>query len=267
MKNVLLLIHDDAGQEARLQAALDVVRAVGGHLVCLDVVGLGVEAGYPGPEAAAVLVEQEERREAANRARLEQRLAKEDVPWAIEQATGSFAFCLGEAASLADLIVLNPQLDGDGPDMAGIAAATLLKTGKPILIVPETSRGFAASGRAMVAWDGSLPAMAALTAAVPLLKLASDVRILEVQGSSHGAVEEAARYLSRHGIDAEIDLLACFRDAPHQTSAVILDRAEQTQCSYCVMGAYGHSPLREAILGGVTRRMLRSSRMPILLAH
>lgn len=267
MKNVLLLAHDDEGQEARLQAALDVVRAVDGHLVCLDVVGVALDAGYPGPEAAVLLVEQEGRREAANRARLEDRLAKEDVSWTIEQSTGSFASCLGEAAGLADLIVLNPQLEDDGPDMSGIATATLLKTGKPVLIVPKTSRGVSVSGPAMVAWDGSLPAMAALTAAVPLLKLARDVRILEIQGSSAGSVDEAARYLSRHGIEPEIDLLACFRDAPHETSAVIQERAEQARCTYCVMGAYGHSPLREAVLGGVTRTMLRSGRMPVLLAH
>jgi len=267
MKNVLLLLHDDPGQEARLQAALDVVRALNGHLMCLDVVGVAVDAGYPGPEATALLVEQEGRREVTNRARLEEHLAKEDVAWTIAQATGSFASCLAEAARLADLIVLNPQLDDDGPDMAGIATSLLLKTGKPVLIVPKESRGFAASGPALVAWDGSLPAMAALTAAVPLLKLASEVRILEVQGTSHGAVEEAARYLSRHGIEPEIDLLACFRDAPHETSAVIQDRAEQMRCAYCVMGAYGHSPIREAILGGVTRRMLRTGRMPVLLAH
>jgi nucleotide-binding universal stress UspA family protein len=209
----------------------------------------------------------EARRETVNCAQVEARLAKEDVPWTLEQATGSFASRLAEAARLADLIVLNPQLDDEGPDMAGIATRILMKTGKPVLIVPEESRGFAASGPALVAWDGSLSATTALIAAVPLLKLASEVRILEVQGSSHGSAQEAARYLSRHGIEPEIDLLACFRDAPHETSDVIQDWAAQMGCTYCVMGAYGHSPIREAILGGVTRRMLRTARMPILLVH
>src|SRR3954468_18138090 len=111
MKNILVLIHDDSGQEARLQGGLDLVRALGGHLVCVDVVGVAVDAGYPGPEAAAILVAQEERSESANRARLEARLAIEDVPWSIERYEGSFSNCIRSAGTLADLIVLNPQLD------------------------------------------------------------------------------------------------------------------------------------------------------------
>jgi len=119
----------------------------------------------------------------------------------------------------------------------------------------------------MVAWDGSPPAKAALTAAVPLLRLADNVRILEIRGSSQGGVQDAARYLSRHGIEAEIDLLACFGDSTQEKSKIIQDRAEQVRCAYCVMGAYGHSAASEAAVGGITSRMLESGRMPVLLAH
>jgi nucleotide-binding universal stress UspA family protein len=267
MKNILVLIHDDAGQEARLQAGLDLVRALGGHLVCVDVVGVGLDAGYPGPEAAAILVGQEERKEAVNRARIEARLTGEDVPWSIERCEGSYATCIRRAGTLADLLVLNPELQGEGPDMPVIAGNLLMKSGKPVLVVPETSRGIDLSGGATVAWDGSLPAMAALTAAIPLLRLAKEVRLLEIQGSSEGALEEAARYLSRHGIAPEIDRVACFRDAPHETSAIIQDLCAQAGSSWCVMGAYGHSPLREALLGGTTRHMLATARLPVFLAH
>jgi nucleotide-binding universal stress UspA family protein len=267
MKNVLVLVHDDPGQEARLQAAIDLVRALDGHLTCLDVLDVALEAGYSAPEVAAVMVEQEQAAESANRARLEDRLSKEDVPWTIREAIGSFANSLRDAAGLSDLIVLNAQLEETGPDMRGIASALLLKARKPVVIAPQQSRGFDTSGPAMVAWDGSLPAMAALTAAVPLLKLASSVRILEIQGSSKGGVQEAASYLSRHGVHAEVDLVACFKDAPHEPSAVIQDMCEKEHCTYVVMGAYGHSPLRETLLGGVTRRMLGSARVPVFLAH
>ena len=68
MKNVLVLIHDDAGQEARLQAALDVVRNLDGHLACLEVAGISLEQAYPGPEAAVKIVEREMEGDAANRA-------------------------------------------------------------------------------------------------------------------------------------------------------------------------------------------------------
>jgi nucleotide-binding universal stress UspA family protein len=267
MKNVLLLVHDDPGQEARLQAAIDLARALDGHLICLDVVGVTAEVAYPGFETASVLVEQEQATESANCARLVDRLAREDVPWTMRETIGSFAGALGDAAGLADVIVLNPQLEDDGPDMRGIATAVLMKARKPVLVVPQASRRFDAAGPAMVAWDGSLPAMAALTAAVPLLRLSTSVRILEIQGSSHGSVREAASYLSRHGVHAEIDLVACFKDAPHESSAVIQDMCEQERCTFVVMGAYGHSVVHEALLGGVTRRMLASARVPVFLAH
>ena len=267
MKNVLVLIHDDSGQEARLQAALDVVRSLDGHLACLEIAGISLEEAYPGPEAAVKIVEREMEGEAANRARLELRLAREGVAWTMRQAAGTAADCLVDAAGLSDLIVLNRQLGETGPDMVGLATAVLIKARRPVLIVPPESRGFDLAGPAMIAWDGSRPAMAAVTASVPLLKLASSVRILEVQGSSHGGVEEAASYLSRHGVHAEVDLVACFKDARNETSAVIQQMCEQAGCTYLVMGAYGHSPLRETLLGGVTTRMLADARMPVFLAH
>jgi len=267
MKNVLVLIHEDDGQEARIQAALDLVRAIDGHLTCLDVVGSAFDAGIPSLEGTALLLDIEEKAEASNRARIGDRLSREDVPWSMSEAEGSFAACLAKAGELADLIVLNPELGAGGPDMIRVGTDLLVKARRPLLVVPADSRGFDVCGNAMVAWDGSLPAMAAVGAAVPLLRLAASVRILEVQGSSHGGVQECATYLSRHGIAAEIDRVACFAGAPHETSDVIQEMAEKARCSWCVMGAYGHSPLREALLGGTTRRMLASARLPIFLAH
>jgi nucleotide-binding universal stress UspA family protein len=267
MKNVLLLIHKDPGQEARLQVALDLVRALDGHLTCLDVVGIPAETGYPGFEGLVLMVEQDEKTEARHRAHIEERLSHEDVPWTMGKAEGGIASCLKQAAGLADIIVLNARLDHDDVDMPGIANSLLLKAKRPLLIVPQACNRFSAAGPAMVAWDGSKPAMAALAAAVPLLKLANSVRILEVQGSSQGSVREAASYLSRYDIHAEVDLVACFRDAPHETSGVIQDMCEKEGCSYLVMGAYGHSPLREKFFGGVTRRMFESARVPVFMAH
>ena len=267
MKNVLVLIHDDDGQEARLQAALDVVRAMGGHLTCVGNVDSADEARPTGPGGTALVVEQAVAPETSIRAGLEARLAREDVSWSIVDRKGPVADVLGDAAGLADLVVLNPRLEGGSPDMRSLATSLLIRTDKPVLIVPAAARGVDLAGPAMIAWDGSPPVMAAINAAVPLLDLAESVRILEIQGSSHGGVEDAAQYLSRHGITAEIDRVACFADARQQISEVIQDMAFQARCGWCVMGAYGHSPLKEMLLGGTTRRMLASARLPVFLAH
>ena len=198
MKNILLLVHDDAGQEARLQAALDVTRALGGHLKCLDVTPITLIPGDAfGAEGGVVTLDYERRQESINKQKVQQRLAGEDVPWDWQDMTGVMEECIEAHARLADLIVVNRQLDDYPlPDMRHIASALVVKSGVPVLAVPEDARGFRALGSALVAWDGSAEAATALTAAIPLLKLAASVTILEVEdGSIKAPAEEAAAYL------------------------------------------------------------------------
>lgn len=80
MKNILLLVHDDVGEEARFQAALDLTRALDGHLTCVDVVPLPVMVGdfYSGASEAMLLADNGQR-ETVHRERIEARLAHEDV--------------------------------------------------------------------------------------------------------------------------------------------------------------------------------------------
>lgn len=267
MKNILVLIHDDAGQEARFQAALDVTRAIEGHLTCLDVSLVRVFPGDGmGGDAAVMMLEYERQAEAANKARLEQRLAVEGVPWDWIDTTGFLESCLERAASVCDLIVVSRHCDAfPSPDMDRAAAALVVKAGKPILAVPETATGLNLSGTALVAWDGSRAASTALAAAVPLLKLADCVTIMEVEDGSLGApAEEAAAYLSRHGATPQIVRVS---SGGEPASSVILARANNGRYAYLVMGGFGHSRFVEALFGGVTRRMLIESPIPLFLAH
>jgi len=267
MKDILLLIHDDAGQEARLQCALDIVRAVGGHLSCIDVSLMPVVAdwAYDG-SADAILLEEERSRESANKAKLERRLEHEDVPWTWVDMTGGFVPCLKEAAALADLIVLNRKLDNfPCPDMQKVAAEILLDTGKPILAVPDDIRRFPVDGRALVAWDGSSHAAAALQAAVPLLRFAAEVILFEIDdGSVRMPAEQAAGLLSHNDIHPRI-----VRDFAlgNPIASILLAGVKVQRADYVVMGAYSHMRMTEALFGGATRRMLSESPVPVFLAH
>jgi nucleotide-binding universal stress UspA family protein len=268
MKNILVLVHDDAGQEARLQAALDLTRAFDGHLHCLDVVSLPAVAGTGFGEAQAVLLEESSTREASNRASLEERLRGEGVAWSMEDVVGEISTCIKAAAGLADLIVMNRQLDDrTGPDMLSSVSRVVIETHKLVVAVGQECRGIDVTGTAVVAWDGSAPAMAALTASVPLLKKAKSVRIIEIIDSSQGSVNQAAAYLSRHDIHVEIDLIARFKDDPTGPAEIIPMLAKREGAAYCVMGAYGHSRMRERIFGGVTRQMLEANDLTLVLAH
>ena len=268
MKNILLLLHDDSGQEARLQVGLHLARALDGHLCCLDVVQAPVQGGCLTPDGQVFLVEYEREQETANRGTISNRLENEDVPWTMTEATGNIADCVKRAAGLSDLIVVNRRLDDfSGPDMMAIASKVVLEAHKPVVAVSEACRSFDAAGPAIVAWDGSDPAMAALTGSVPLLRIARSVKIIEIQDSTAGSVRDASAYLSRHDIHAEVELIARFKGDPDGPAEIIQAICVREKAAYCVMGAFGHSRLREAILGGVTRTMLASSEVPLVLAH
>lgn len=267
MKNVLLLAHDDAGQEARLQAALDLTRALQGHLTVVDVSMLPVPPGdYFTGDTMGLLLDAEQKRESANRNRIKARIAHEGVAWDWIDVTGDPAPCVEDAAQLADIIVVSRKLDSAPmPDTVEIASELIVKVRKPVLAVPEHGSRLDLAGRVLVAWDGSREASAALQAAVPLLRLASDVRLLEIDdGSLDVPAEEAAAYLSRHGIEPEIERRSVGQASVEEIllAAVMLEAP-----AYVVMGGFGHSRTREFIFGGTTRSMLCHSPVPVLLSH
>jgi nucleotide-binding universal stress UspA family protein len=265
MKNVLLLIHDDDGQEARLQVALDVTRALSGHLTCLEVfVPPVVVSDYAGVADLAVLAEfrdQEGRTLAALRARL----AREDVSWDLVEACGDPAVEIRNVAGLADLIVVTSHSDqSEGVDALRVAAELAAKADRPVLAVPPGCTSLDAGGRALVAWDGSPESDAALRSALPLLQLASSVTLIEVaRPDDHPLTDEAASYLSRHGIHAR----AVEKVTDEPVADAILKRARDVGAAYIVMGAFGHARMTEALFGGVSRTMLQRSEIPLLLTH
>lgn len=263
MKNILLLVHDDSGQEARLQVALDLTRGLGGHLRCVDVTALPpvVGATYDGSD----IMVREIDREAANRVTLERRLRHEDVAWDWIDCTGEPITCVTREATLADLIVVNRALDhGSTLNARRVTSELVVKSGKPILAVPPALRRFDWNG-ALIAWDGSSAAAAALRAAVPLIRLAQEVTIAEFDdGSVHTPAEEAASYLSRHDVHARVERT---RGRPGQAAALLLDRIGRGSFGYVVMGGFGYRRWREALFGGVTQTLLTKSPLPLFLAH
>ncbi len=266
MKNILLLIHDDEGQEARYQAALDVTRALGGHLTCVDLTIIPEVMGDYVDMGTGVLLVEEQADETRNAVRMRARLEREDVPFDWSETTGFLSRTLEERSRLADLIVLSTDMDGEiFPRMTDVIGELLVGTGKPVLAIPPNAKPLALDGRVMVAWDGSEDAEAALAAAVPLLTRAKTVILYYADDRSMGApIEDAARYLSRHGIEPVIkkDPLGIDR-----VSSALLCEAEMGHHDLVVMGGYGHSRTLETIFGGATRSMLRKSKVPLLLVH
>ena len=170
MKTVMVLIHDDVCQEARLQCALDVVRAVEGHLVCLDVVQMPVMTdGFGVGGGAGVLLMDERDREEENVNRLEPRIAKEGVSYEWARVHSHSDVAISDNARLVDLIVVGKQGVGDVAESGATAARLAELTSAPILLVPTEQRSLDLNGKALVIWNGGAAADAAVRAAVPLL--------------------------------------------------------------------------------------------------
>lgn len=267
MKNVLVLIHDDTGQEARLQVALDVTRMLNGHLMCLDVVippAAMVDDGLGGTVGVMLLAD-EISREAVNRTRIERRLKHEEVSWEWTERTGRIAPCLREASRFADLIVVNRQLnDFPVPDMRAVAGEVIARSGKPVLAVPEEQRRLDTEC-AMIAWNGSASAMAALRQSIPLLARTERVLLVQVDnGTIDGSAEAAASYLSRHDIHVRIERVSA---VPGGVGPTLVEQAVRHRAGYLVAGGFGHMRLAETFFGGVTRELLTNAPCPIFLAH
>lgn len=265
MKNVLVLAHDDIGGEARLQCALDLTRALGGHLTVLDVTRIPVPVEdyvTTAGEMCAFIDEQE--RESKNASRLKARLESEDVSWEWIDRTGVISDAIRSHAAFADVIVLSTESPEGLADMAGIVS-NVVESGALVFAVPARCMHIAFTGPVVFGWDGSRPAITTLRRAVPLLKLASSVILLNVDGAGKDhPPEEAARYLSRHGVQAAVEYR---KDGIYAPDVGIRAACMTHRAVYCAIGAYGHSRRLENWFGGVTRRLLKESERPILLGR
>ena len=263
MKEILVLVHHDAGQDARLAAAVDLARRLDGHLTCLDVTKMPAMLGTE-YAAGAMLLEQESRREHRNGDVVRSWLARRDVSWSWQDCVGNLATSVIDAAALADLVVLNRKLEiAAWPDMRDVTDHVLMHLHIPVVAMPDEAEHFAMD-RVLVAWDGRPSGAAALRAAVPLLRHASEVEIFMVdEGRDRIDPDAAASYLQRHGIAASTDIVACDSCAAED---LILDECARLRADYVVMGAYTHGRTAE-LFGGVTRRMLSSSSLPLFLCR
>jgi nucleotide-binding universal stress UspA family protein len=190
--------------------------------------------------------------------RIVARCERGDAPsCSIRRGWGNVAVEIGNAAALSDLVVLGP-IGWNNPGAFNEAFLDVLRdVRRPLLVAHAGARPFR---RIVAGWDGSVTAARALSAAVPFLKKAQSVTLVTVGETQGIAADEAAAYLALHGVDAAIRTHA---RAP--AGAALIDAARDADL--LVMGAYGHSHLVEAILGGATADVLAHTSLPVLLVH
>lgn len=180
-------------------------------------------------------------------------------------ASGPTEQLIAEHGRVHDLVVIGAA-GHDDPAAVPEVQAALMQTGRPVLLAPaRTPERFAR--RIAIAWNGSIEAARALTAAAALAGNAERVVVLTTGEAGRAAApgpEAAVGYLRAHGIDAEARLLPASSKPVAET---LLLAAEEEQADLLAMGAYTHSRLRETVLGGVTHDVLYNLDRPVLMAH
>ncbi len=272
MRSILLHVDDDDCMEARLQMALDLARQFDAHLTCLQAVAyeFGMAGDMYGTMAAQMVALFKENADQVQEA-LEKRLSVEDVRWEWLRSEGRATDQIIRQAPLNDLVIVGAHNPTGRTDFPSILASDLsMEVRAPVLVAPATTTAFPVDGPAMIAWNGSAESARALRAALPMLARASEVHLLWVEeakdkGRYDLPATDAAIYLDRHGIDAIIDELRKVKGM--SVADILRSAAGARDAAYLVMGAYGHSRLRERILGGVTRDMLTDPKLPLVLSH
>lgn len=176
-------------------------------------------------------------------------------------------------AVLSNLLIAGQRdrhADSDTGTRSGFLDQLVLSTGRPLLLVPYAGRFPSVGKNVLVAWNAKPEAARAVTDALPLLARANSVQVMafdpEGNRSGHGENPGAdiALYLARHGVKATASRQHCGSD---EVGVQILSRAADIDADLIVMGAYGHSRVRELVLGGVTRTILDSMTVPVLMSH
>lgn len=149
-----------------------------------------------------------------------------------------------------------------------IIEAAMFESGRPVIVVPYIQTQGLKLDRVIVCWDGSRPATRAIADSMPLLEHAKAIDIVIVASGRAKSDElpgaDIGQHLARHGLTVELRrIVAADVDVPN----TILSYAADTSADFVVMGGYGHSRLREFILGGATRGMLNAMTVPTLFSH
>jgi nucleotide-binding universal stress UspA family protein len=269
-RTILLELVDDPHNDLRVECARRLAVRFDAELVGIHVspppflpMGFGEGAAYVGPEVFEAQREANrlvrERVEAAFRRQCDAtKMAVRDI-----YEEGDPGELLAEAARGADLTIA-AQEGGTGLDALAPQPIhhVILSAGGPVLVLPRAGLGDPLGRRVAVAWNGSREAARAAKDALPFLTSAEAVILLAAGEDAAAALDAGTGLLKRHGAAVSAKQI----EPSRAHGAMLLDAAAAEGADLLVMGAYGHSRLREIVLGGATREVLRDARIPVLLS-
>ncbi|MHA1600034.1 MAG: universal stress protein [Alphaproteobacteria bacterium] len=275
-KNLLVHLDDTPACAGRLAVAVDMARTYDAHLTGLyvtvdpDLAG-GVRSEVP-MQFLAALEEQVQERTRAVMAQFAETMTKNGLT-ADGRTANSPASQVPEIVGLharyADMVILGQSEPVQRSDAGNhLAENVIMSAGRPALMIPYIGAGKRLGQHVLIAWDAGREAARAVNDALPFLRRAEKVSILVINSDQGGHGPEPgadiALHLARHGVQAEAQHLAA---VDISVANALLSRLVDLDIDLLVMGAYGHSRLREWILGGVTREIFQQMTVPVFMSH
>lgn len=275
LKDACVYLSIEHSDDAAVDYSISIASSFGIHLSAVSVAYEPIAIGSPFESAAAVVTaadrQNNERQAEAAAEQFEKRAKKEGISsesHVVRATLDDACTWFAELARQHDISILaQPKPDHVGPEPLLIEAA-LFESGRPVVIVPYIQRGGAKFDRIAVCWDGSAHAARAIHEAMPFLRRAKSVDIIQVleNGNEADSLSAAgmAEHLARHGLRVEIKSVGA---ADISIADAILSYVADNEIDFIVMGGYGHSRLREYVLGGTTHDILKTMTVPTLMSH
>jgi nucleotide-binding universal stress UspA family protein len=271
-----LLVHVDNGKRAplRVDIACRLAKESDAHLIGLHALTVVKLPSYALAEGGVQVRELHERMLRESAAAAEQvfkrgvqaaGLAKSEWRTSRRDAVDSVPV----HGRYADLLVIGQPSETDGSGVEpDFAERLLLAAGRPVLLIPYAGDFPSVGKRVLVAWNAGREATRAITDAIPILREAQQVDVIAFnpKAAPHGEVPGAdiGLYLARHGIKVNVSQQTAEDvDVGNQ----LLSRAADLDVDLIVMGAYGQARMKELVLGGATRTILKSMTVPVLMSH
>ena len=186
----------------------------------------------------------------------------------LDASLAGAAEMFGRIARRFDLSIVRQAEPGKAPLEELVIEAALFDAGRPVLVVPYIQKAPLTLERVLVCWDGGRSVARAVGDAMPFLHRAKAVEVVIVQGDAGKSDElpgaDIGEHLARHGLAVDVKRIVATEGKVMDT---ILSHAADVGADFLVMGGYGHSRLREFILGGVTRGILDTMTAPVLMSH
>lgn len=273
IKDIVVHVEPGTRGENRLDLAIALARSHDAHLIGLHVIEPVVLPEFllqaTQNPLSELLIDAAEAAAVQAQTLFEERIRVEAMSGEWRLARGGASAQVALSARYSDLTIVG-QPDPKGPISAVRPDDVVMESGRPVLIIPYIGALPQTADYVLVAWDGSREATRAVNDAVPMLKKAKKVKVVVVNPQSGpNNVGEAAgidlgHHLARHGVTVEVGKIV----APEMEVAdALLSALLDEGCDMLVMGAYGHSRLRQTIIGGATRTILDHMTVPVLMAH